>query len=70
MRVTEKEKNFYNILKEFIKENKYTPTIRELGKLLGFSSPATTYYYLEQLEKKGLIKRISNRNIKIIGGSI
>lgn len=65
--MTISEINFYNSLKEFVEENGYVPTIRELGDYVGFSSPATTHFYLSQLEKKGCIKRINNRKIEFKG---
>ena len=61
------EKRFLHELKYYIEVYKYTPTIRELGKHMGLSSPATIYYYLKRLEQKGYIKRINNRSIEIIG---
>ena len=65
--LTNKQIAFFNELKEFMKEYKYTPTIRELGEYVGYSSPATTKLYLDILERKGYIKRINNRSIEIIG---
>lgn len=65
--LTFNEKLFYNELIFYINQYGYTPTIREFGKHMGLSSPATVYYYLKRLEKKGYIKRINNRNIEIIG---
>lgn len=61
------EKTFFHNLKTFIENYKYVPTIRELGKYVGLSSPATVYFYLKKLEAKGYIKRINNRNIEILG---
>lgn len=65
--MTISEIKFYNSLKEFVDTKGYVPTIRELGKYVGFSSPATTHYYLKQLELKGCIKRINNRQIEFKG---
>lgn len=61
------EKMFFHNLKRFIEMYKYTPTIRELCKETGLSSPATVQYYLKRLENKGYIKRINNRSIEIKG---
>ena len=65
--LTYAEKRFLHELKYYIEVYKYTPTIREMGKHLELNSPATVYYYLKRLEKKGYIKRINNRSIEIIG---
>lgn len=66
--LTFNEKLFYNELIFYINQYGYTPTIREFGKHMGLSSPATVYYYLKRLEQKGYIKRINNRNIEILKG--
>ena len=67
--LTFNEELFFKELRFYIKEYGYTPTVREFGKRMGLSSPATVQYYLKRLEKKGYIKRINNRNIEILKGS-
>ena len=64
--LTYKQLKFFNKLKEFMKEEGYVPTIRELGEYVGLNSPATIKTYLDILEKKGYIKRINNRAIEIL----
>lgn len=66
--LTFNEELFFKELKIYINEYGYTPTIREFGKHLELNSPATVYYYLKRLEKKGYIKRINNRSIEILKG--
>lgn len=66
--LTFNEELFFKELKFYINQYGYTPTVREFGKRMGLSSPATVYYYLKRLEQKGYIKRINNRNIKILKG--
>ena len=66
--LTFKEREFYYNLKQFILENKYTPTIREMGDITFLNSPATVKYYFDKLEKKGYIKRINRRKIIILDG--
>ncbi len=55
-KLTEKQQNVYNFIKDFMMEKGYSPTVREIGDGLGFSSPATIFNYLKRLEKKGYIK--------------
>ena len=64
--LTEKEEEFFNNLCEFMLRYKYTPSIRELGKYVGLSSPATVHYHLKKLEEKGYIKKINNRYIEVL----
>lgn len=63
--LTKKQEIFLKDLVDFINLKGYTPTIRELGDYVGLSSPATVKFYLDELEKKGFIKRINNRSINI-----
>ena len=65
-KLTSKQKEFLEILKQFINVNKYVPTIREFGAYIGLNSPATVKFYFDNLQKKGYIKRINNRMIEII----
>ena len=58
--MTEKQTEVYEALVEFIETNGYTPTVREFGKYIGISSPATVKYYLDILEEKRFIERINN----------
>ena len=48
-----------------INENGYSPSIRELGDLLGISSSATVKARLDVLEGAGLIERVGARAIKV-----
>ncbi|MCI5552932.1 MAG: transcriptional repressor LexA [Tenericutes bacterium] len=40
----------------------YPPTVREIGKDLGLSSPATIHTHLNNLAKKGFIKKEETKN--------
>lgn len=66
--LTEMQERFFKILCDSINKKGYTPSIRELGKYVGLSSPATVKYYLDILERKGYIKRINRRKIEIMKG--
>ena len=48
-------------IREFIEENDYPPTIREIGAAVGISSTSVVNYNLDQLERKGYI--IRNREV-------
>lgn len=55
--VTKKQKLFLETLKEMVRRNGYFPTVREIGKKMGLSSPATVHAYLFRLYEKGYLKR-------------
>jgi repressor LexA len=53
----ERHQKILDFLQEYQRENKYPPSIREIGVKTGISSTSVVNYYLDQLEKKGLIER-------------
>ncbi|MCM1234745.1 MAG: HTH domain-containing protein [Ruminococcus flavefaciens] len=66
-RGTGKER-IYKFLIEFIKENGYAPSVREICARTGLSSTATVYNHLRILEMMGKIeiKQNSPRAIKLL----
>lgn len=69
--LTEKQRELYETIKEFIDEHTYSPTVRELCELMGKKSPGTIHPGLKILKRKGYIDYEYNRNrtIRIIGGN-
>jgi len=53
----ERHQRILDFLQEYQRENKYPPSIREIGVKTGISSTSVVNYYLDQLEKRGLIER-------------
>ncbi len=56
-KLTDKEQLVYDFIKEYIKENNYPPTIREILEGTIFNSTSTISAYLDKLEAKGYISR-------------
>ena len=57
------EKMRSRILEEvnnFRDENGFSPTVREIGRLVGLSSSSTVYYHLAVLEELGKIQKSPN----------
>jgi repressor LexA len=53
----ERHHKILEFLQDYQRENKYPPSIREIGEKTGISSTSVVNYYLDQLEKKGMIER-------------
>ncbi|SFG66039.1 SOS-response transcriptional repressor, LexA [Desulfotomaculum arcticum] len=56
MALNQQEKDILNFIKQYIKESGYPPTVREIGKAVGFRSSSTVHGYLHRLHEKGAIK--------------
>lgn len=62
MHLTKRQREILSFIKDFIKENGYSPTIKEIGVHFELSSPATIHKHLTNLENKGFIQRSYNRS--------
>ena len=57
--MTEKELEVLRAIDAFIKQNKYSPTVREIGRQVGLSSSSTVHSYFSKLQEKGYIEKQS-----------
>ena len=66
--LTKKQNEVLDYLKKYKAEHGYPPSVREIGKALGLSSPATVQAHLTRLKKAGVITNSSNkfRTIEIL----
>ena len=62
VKLTRSQDEILKYIKEYMVEHGYPPTIREIGKALGRSSPATIHTHLKNLEKKGMIRKGDSKN--------
>ena len=53
--LTEKQKEIFDIIKNYIESKKIPPTVREICKIAGISSTSTIQGYINKLEKEGYI---------------
>ncbi len=60
--LTDKQKNALDFINSFIHENGYAPSLRELAKFLDTKNLSTAQYYIQELEKKGYLKRNPHKN--------
>ncbi|MEG0021765.1 MAG: transcriptional repressor LexA [Bacilli bacterium] len=61
-RLTKKQEEILTFIKKFIVNHGYPPTVREIGKSLNVSSPATIHTHLSKLVEKGIIKKDGTKN--------
>lgn len=60
-------KSVYKAIKNYIEENGYPPTVREIGKKVGLKSPASVQNHINKLKRKGYIENKNDmpRTLKI-----
>lgn len=61
-KLTKRQNDILNYIKEYIVAHGYPPTIREIGAALDLHSPATIHAHLANLEQKGFIKKQDSKN--------
>lgn len=64
--MTKAEEKIYQVIDNFIKENKYSPSIREICDLLGGRNVATVFVHLKKMRNKGYINYIDGKNRTIV----
>ena len=55
-RTSNKAELILNFVNEFILENGFAPSVREIGAAVGLRSTASVSYHLNQLQEKGLLQ--------------
>ncbi len=68
--LNKREKAILKYIEKQVNANGYPPSVREIGKAVDLKSTATVHGYLESLEKKGYIKKESQkgRTLKLLKG--
>lgn len=68
--INKREKAILKFIEKQIKSNGYPPSVREIGQAVGLKSTATVHGYLAALERKGYIKKESQkgRTLKLLKG--
>lgn len=65
-KLTERQREVYEFIREKIRARGYGPTVREIGAHFEISSPNGVMCHLKALEKKGLINREPNMSRAIM----
>ncbi len=68
----ERQQRILDFIRDFIAENTYPPTVREIGKGINVKSTSLVTYYLERLEERGLLTRDRDvsRGIRLAEGLV
>lgn len=64
--LTKKQKKTLDFITSFIRENAYSPSLQEIANFLGTKNLSTAQYYVEELEKKGYLKKTAKKTRGII----
>ena len=54
-RTSDKAERILEYVNEFVRENGYAPSVREIGAAVGLSSTASVSYHIQALQDKGLL---------------
>lgn len=54
-RTTDKAQRILDFVNQFVQENGFAPSVREIGAAVGLRSTASVSYHLHQLQEKGLL---------------
>ena len=67
-KLSERQRKVFTFLEDFIDDNGYPPTVREIMNGIGLTSTSLVTYYLDKLEERGLLKREAaiSRGIRLI----
>lgn len=55
-RTSNKSQMIMDYVNQFVQENGYSPSVREIGEAVGLRSTASVSYHLQALQEKGLIQ--------------
>ncbi|HOV78813.1 MAG TPA: transcriptional regulator [Bacillota bacterium] len=53
--MTEIQQKIYNAIREFIQVKGYSPSVREIGAIVGLRSSATIHEHLTKIRRQGYI---------------
>jgi len=63
--LTRRQREVFDVIRDFIETNGYSPSLEEIGGTLGLSSVATVHKHISHLVEKGFVRRVWNQNRSI-----
>ncbi|MEG2457635.1 MAG: transcriptional repressor LexA [Bacilli bacterium] len=67
-KLTSRQDQILSVVKKFIAKHGYSPSIREIGEIIGLSSTATVYTHLQHLISKGYLHQteFKSRTLEVL----
>ncbi len=56
-----RQRRILSVIRDWVEEHGYPPTVREIGDAVGLVSPSSVAYQLKELERKGFLRRDPSR---------
>ena len=63
-RTSDKGEKILEFVQEFVRDNGYAPSVREIGAAVGLSSTASVSYQLKRLQEQGLLSASGSKGSK------
>ena len=63
-RTSDKGEKILEFVTEFIRDNGYAPSVREIGAAVGLNSTASVSYQLKRLQEQGLLSAPNGKGVK------
>ena len=60
-RLTARQRKVLRVIREWVEEHGYPPSVREIGDAVGLQSTSSVHHQLRTLERKGYLRRDPNR---------
>ncbi len=57
LKLTKRQQEIFEFIKQYSGRHGYPPTVRDIGKAIGLTSSSTVHAHLANLEKLGLVRR-------------
>lgn len=62
MALTRRQREIFEFIRDFVRDNGYSPSLEEVGSHFGLSSVATVHKHIQHLVEKGFLQKAWNRS--------
>ncbi|MFM7045439.1 MAG: helix-turn-helix domain-containing protein, partial [Ilumatobacteraceae bacterium] len=56
-KLTDRQRGILAVIEESMRTKGYPPSVREIGEVVGLTSPSTVHSHLESLQRMGYLRR-------------